>query len=301
MKHAAVSMPQDPQIAPKLPAWARKPGCETLEEAAFASGAALATLGAALGHDDLPLDLLRDRLCLRAAEICVALTGRSERAAALRDEVHLLRPGDLPGPAGAVFMQWRRAAARRTTGLDLRNALPEEIAARLPEWATTGTRTTPLAQASQMLETVLAEFPRAEITALILADAVLSRALGWRRILPLLAIGLQPRDLRLDGDALRLACHRAVAGTVPQLLHEAADLTRRANRLRHVAPKLRAKGSDAAVALFLASDALSPAIALTAPGIAMSDRAARRFCDRLVELDVARELTGRPSFRLYGV
>ena len=55
------------------------------------------------------------------------------------------------------------------------------------------------------------------------------------------------------------------------------------------------------MALFLASDALSPAIALTAPGIAMSDRAARRFCDRLVELGVARELTGRPSFRLYGV
>ena len=32
-----------------------------------------------------------------------------------------------------------------------------------------------------------------------------------------------------------------------------------------------------------------------------SDRAARRFCDRLVELGVARELTGRDTFRLYGV
>ncbi|WP_136661343.1 DUF1403 family protein [Hoeflea sp.] len=30
-------------------------------------------------------------------------------------------------------------------------------------------------------------------------------------------------------------------------------------------------------------------------------RAARRFCDCLVELGVARELTGRDSFRLYGV
>jgi|TARA_R100000322_G_scaffold170463_1_gene146253 hypothetical protein len=32
-----------------------------------------------------------------------------------------------------------------------------------------------------------------------------------------------------------------------------------------------------------------------------SDRAARRFCDRLVELGAVRELTGRDTFRLYGV
>ena len=33
----------------------------------------------------------------------------------------------------------------------------------------------------------------------------------------------------------------------------------------------------------------------------MSDRAARRLCDRSVELGVVRELTGRDTFRLYGV
>jgi hypothetical protein len=33
----------------------------------------------------------------------------------------------------------------------------------------------------------------------------------------------------------------------------------------------------------------------------MTDRAARRLCDRLVDLGVVRELTGRPTFRLYGV
>jgi len=33
----------------------------------------------------------------------------------------------------------------------------------------------------------------------------------------------------------------------------------------------------------------------------MSDRAARRLCDRSVDLGVVRELTGRDTFRLYGV
>jgi hypothetical protein len=67
--------------------------------------------------------------------------------------------------------------------------------------------------------------------------------------------------------------------------------------LREVAPKLRAKAADRAVDLFLSRDALAPA-ALAA---IMSDRAARRLCDRLVDLGAVRELTGRDTFRLYGV
>jgi len=77
----------------------------------------------------------------------------------------------------------------------------------------------------------------------------------------------------------------------------ASDLTRRVARLREVVPKLRAQGSDDAVALFLSQDALPP-MALTS---LRSDRAARRFCDRLVDLGAVRELTGRDTFRLYGV
>lgn len=81
------------------------------------------------------------------------------------------------------------------------------------------------------------------------------------------------------------------------MTREAADLARRAARLKEVAPKLRARGAEEAVALFLSRDAVAP----TALASLRSDRAARRFCDRLLELGAVRELTGRDTFRLYGI
>ena len=147
------------------------------------------------------------------------------------------------------------------------------------------------------MQTVIAERPRDSATALILADAALSLALGWRRVLPLLALGLKRADLRKAGEDLRLACHRAISAAAAEVTREAADLVRRIARLTEVAPKLRAKGSDEAVAMFLTQDAVAP----TSLTSLRSDRAARRFCDRLVALGTVRELTGRDTFRLYGI
>ena len=96
---------------------------------------------------------------------------------------------------------------------------------------------------------------------------------------------------------MRQACHRAIVSAATEAAREAADLAWRAARLEEVAPKLRAKGAEEAVAQFLNRDAVAP-MALTS---LRSDRAARRFCDRLVELGAARELTGRDTFRLYGI
>ena len=112
---------------------------------------------------------------------------------------------------------------------------------------------------------------------------------------------MKSRDLRKRDTDLELACHKALVSSIGAKLPIASDLTRRAAHLRAVIPKLRAKGAVGAVALFLSTDALSPAIALTDPSVGMSDRAARRFCDRLVDLGVVRELTGRDTFRMYGV
>jgi Protein of unknown function (DUF1403) len=62
---------------------------------------------------------------------------------------------------------------------------------------------------------------------------------------------------------------------------------------------LRAKGAARVVELLLADDALAPSRA--AKAARLSDRAARRLFERLMELDALRELSGRPSFRLYGL
>jgi hypothetical protein len=68
-----------------------------------------------------------------------------------------------------------------------------------------------------------------------------------------------------------------------------------------VAPKLRAKGAARSVDLFLSRDALAPAALVREMPDSLSDRAARRLCERLVALGALRELTGRDSFRLYGI
>ncbi|SNR66955.1 DUF1403 family protein [Puniceibacterium sediminis] len=284
----------DPQTLPRMPGWVSSGREQTIEDVAFLSGGALATLHMVLGRGDVPQALFRERLALRAAEACVGFSGRMERAGELRDALHLLRPGDQPGPAGDVYLQWRRTVERPLSIKALHRALSAQAPNQITTWLDPG-QGAPVVRASAVLEAVLLDRPRAEATALILADAAMAQALGWDHIVPLLAAGLKPRDLRKGGDDLRMACHRAVVSAAAEAVRIAADLTRRAVRLRAVSPKLRAKGADAAVEMFLRWDAVAP-VALPLP-----DRAARRLCDRLVELGAVRELTGRATFRLYGL
>ncbi|WP_299695364.1 DUF1403 family protein [uncultured Tateyamaria sp.] len=287
---------------PKLPGWVTSGRPETPEDVAFLSGAALSHLHLVLCREDVPQPLLRTRLALRAADACVTHQGRPERASELRDAVAFLQPGDHPGPAGGVYQSWRRAVERPVSVKALHRSLPdlepEQIAMWLdgsdPRGAGQGT---PVARAASVLQAVLADRPRDPATALILADAALAQTLGWSHVLPLMGLDLKRADLRKTGAELRTAYHRATAEAAVEATQQATDLARRAARLQAVAPKLRAKGAEEAVAMLLASDAVAP----TALSSLRSDRAARRFCDRLVELGVVRELTGRDTFRLYGI
>lgn len=278
----------------RMPAWVTSMRAETHEDVAFLSGAALNHLHLVLSRVDLPHALLLDRLALRAAAACGAFSGRPEREAELRDAVHLLRPGDLAGPAGETYLAWRRALERPVSIKALGRALPALEPGQIAAWLDAG-KGAPVTRAAMALEAVLREAPRADEAALILADAALAQALGWDHLLPLLATGLKRADLRKKGDDLRLACHRALISSAIEAVRFSTDLARRAAQLRAVAPKLRAKGAGDAVAMFLTRDAVAPS------ALPLPDRAARRLCDRLVDLGAVRELTGRDTFRLYGV
>lgn len=190
---------QTTEFLPPLPGWIMSGPAEGLERAAFRSGAALAHLSSAASAIDVPQALWRDRLALGAAEVCVSHTGRREGASALRDALHLTKAGDDPGPGGRIFLRWSRSVARPITVTHLGRALdgetPERIALCLD---TTGP--TPVDSAAQVIETVLTDSPRGETEALILADAVLAKSLGWTHVLPLLALSLKARDLRLRGE-----------------------------------------------------------------------------------------------------
>jgi len=247
-----------------------------------------------LGRAEVPQALFRDRLALRAAEACVGFSGRSERAGELRDAVHLLRPGDLPGPAGETCLAWMRAVERPVSIKALGRALPTLEPGQIAAWLDAG-KGSPVTRAAMVLEAVLREAPRADVPGLILADAALAQGLGWEHLVPLLAARLKRADLRKHGDDFRLAFHRALISSVIEAARQAADLARRVTHLKAVAPKLRAKGAGDAVEMFLTRDAVAPS------ALPLPDRAARRLCDRLVDLGAVRELTGRDTFRLYGV
>lgn len=284
----------DQDTLPRMPAWVTSGHPETIEDVAFLSGSALNHLHLLFAREEVPKALLRERLALRAADACVAFSGRPERAGELRDAVHLLRPGDLPGPAGEVYLIWRRAVERPVSVKALGRALSTLGPCQIASWLDAG-QGTPIKRAILVLEAVLREAPRADVPGLILADAALAQALGWDHLVPLLALGLKRADLRKRGGDLRLACHRALTSSVVEAVCLTTDLARRAAHLKEVAPNLRAKGAGEAVEMFLTRDAVAPS------ALPLPDRAARRLCDRLVDLGAVREVTGRDTFRLYGV
>ena len=261
---------------PKLPSWLAPRRGGAPEDAPFRTGALLAILDILVHHPGVPQALLRDRLALQSAETAMIALGRPERAAQLRDEVHLARPGDTLGPGGTVFASFRTWARTPITGGH--------------------SGISPLGAAITALGgSDLADLPAATMA----ADSALAAALRWPHPLPLLSTSLRRADP--DGAAL----HQALMNAGRQALILATDLTRRASHLAAIAPKLRAKPSAQALGLFLTEDALSPTIALS-PQIRhtatpMTDRAARRLCDRLCTLGAIRELTGRSAFRLYGL
>ena len=312
------SSARSPAASPtSFPTWARpeKPA-ETEAEAAFLAGAALARLDAVI-RENPPWDgAFRQRLALHVAAACVARSGRAEDEGALRDALHLTRPGGDPGPAGRTLLAWRALTAGSTG--QWRSAIKAAAVALLvpqddalhaaveaARACAEGNRLAPFAAARchqlarRALTPAVGGAGEGDLLAAWLADAVLALKLKWPFALPLLGAGQRDAARRStgEGEAILFGYARAAA----QAADLAAELARRAQKLSEAAPKLRAKGAGAALNALLDEDSLSAATPISG----LSERGARRLFERLFERLVAlgalRELTGRATFRLYGL
>ncbi|MDB5597250.1 MAG: hypothetical protein JWM36_4211 [Hyphomicrobiales bacterium] len=303
-----------PRAARPVPAWARPCApTQELAEAAFCAGAALASLDALVRADATHAGAWRQRLALTAAAASMSVIGRGEDEAMLRDAWCLRRPGDDPGPAGRVLGAWRRQV-QRSARLD-----PAMVAATAVELgplvdseaicaagaAVLASRQPAILAAAEMAARVVALHPRAELLALWLADQVLAARLSWPIPVPLLAGSLAHPALRAAGrrrarpgeEGWPRTVAAAYALAAARAVGLFADLERRAATLQAVTPVLRARGAAAVVAVLLEEDAMAPASAVGT----MTDRGLRRLFDRLVGQGAVRELTGRTTFRLYGL
>ncbi|UVK50308.1 DUF1403 family protein (plasmid) [Mesorhizobium sp. AR02] len=322
-----------PSTAPMatVPAWLRRaiPDAQRLagkdvEDVALVAGAAIGTLDAIVRRQERWAGAWRQRLALSAAAATAKQAGRVEDEGALRDAVLLTRPGDFlsVGPAGLLLLGWRRLAARPAENLLKEKSLvavleefgyagDDEVVSNLTDDlrqlaasdATVGMMTGAIATAERH------GFGRT--LGAWLADALLAQRLGWVHAVPLLgaeaALGTSARPRRsaassvatgIDTDPERAkSLLAAQARAALRAIDLSAELERRAAKLLAVAPKLRAKAADAVVEKLLSDDAIVASEKIAG----MSDRGLRRLFDRLVELGAVRELSGRPTFRIYGL
>jgi hypothetical protein len=306
-------IPDPPRRFSPVPGWARlRDEPQGPGDALFAAGAALSALHPLARDEHLLGRLWRQRLALTCTAALVRQGGRTEDEATLRDHWYLRQGNDEPGPAGHLLGAWRRLGTSHALDTNIwPTTLPALLACRddeaLQETIAFAIHhcsgdDNPVYAAAAIAERGLRLRPDCQPLALWLADAVLAHRLAWPAPVPLLAAHLTGAGLRhaatnVGHDPSWIQdCSRAYARAAAGAWDRYAELGHRADRLLAAAPKLRSKEADTMVATLLSEDA-QPARG----GQATSDRSSRRLFERLVSLGAVRELTGRPSFRLYGL
>lgn len=308
-----------PTLPPTIPVWALAAGGTPSDaDAAYQAGAALGALDTLARAQPGWAGAWRQRLALKSAAASMRLVGRAEDEFALRDAWHLCQPGSDPGPAGVVLGAWRQLAIQPPAasadrlekivgqlGLHWEGAALADLGTEI-EQVVRSPRPAPFA-ASAIAAQIVAIRPDSELLAWWLADLVLAQSLRWPRPLPLLMAQVFGPAFRGEGGGgkrirpgeksfERAVCVALVQGAV-EACRLAAEIGRRAERLVTVAPKLRAKGAGDVIQRLLDDDAVSGSLTTKA----LSRFAARRLFERLQQLDAVRELSGRTTFRLFGL
>ncbi|MEQ9152813.1 MAG: DUF1403 family protein [Parvibaculum sp.] len=297
-----------PTVWRRSPAWVRGGADDSTEDVHLRAGAALALLDAEVRRAAAWRGAWLDRLALEAAAATLRLVRRAEDIGEIRDAHHLRRPGDDPGPAGRIYALWRRLPAGRPSldPADLAHGLErsglswsDDLDRLATAAAAAPADRSPLSAALHLLAAVPA--PRLDDLPAVLwiADTLLARRARWPVGVPLLARAAGPltRGTASGSAQDRLQVVAAYGRTAVEALGMARAVAAQATALQGVAGRLRAKGAPAVIAALLDQDSVSPG----QPIRHMTDRALRRLFDRLVALGAVRELTGRGTFRLYGL
>lgn len=315
--HAPDSPPAAGFTPQAVPGWAIPRGpVASAAEAAFRAGAALHALDNLVGANPRWAGAWRQRLALKCAAAAVALAGRSEDEGALRDAWLWRPPGTDPGPAGNLLAAWRHLASRSPgASVDSLRAVVALLGLRWgDDLATLTDRLDALARsempapfaAAAIAAEVASLRPEAGLLGWWLADQALAQRMRWPVAVPLLVMQARGSAFRAPGDRGRVrpggeGFERAVCVALAQAAAEACRIAGaiapRAERLAEVAPKLRAKGAGGVIQLLLDDEAVSG----TLQTAKLTRWGARRLFERLTALGAVRELSGRASFRLYGL
>lgn len=303
----------EPSLNPLLtPIWATPTGgLSSDSDAAFAAGGCLGVLDRIAGSEAPWLGAWRYRLAIKAADASLTVMGRTSAAGDVRDAWYLRKSGSDVGPAGRMLTAWRRLCERKhppdVAGLKNLARLMDlpwssDMEGLSEELSELGSVRSIGDMIMEALRITHRRAPAATPLVFWMGDLILAKRMRWSTAVPILSLRMSavemkyPRFSPVGEDAVQ-RMYRALANGAVEACRVGASMEKRSDALLAALPGVRTKGAEKLARALLIEDAV--------PGFSdydgISRFAVRRFMERLEQSGAVSELSGRATFRLYGL